>query len=131
MVSMSSDKDTQQAKGIKKSDVLSGAAITGVITFILLTWSKTLSSDSAVALYVTEQTISFTAGLTSYMITLALAFARYEISLILHERDYTKKIKYLEQIMTLTTCAEAKKSLEEQKNSLLKEAARAIVEEKI
>lgn len=131
MVSMSSDKDTQQAKGIKKSDVLSGAAITGVITFILLTWSKTLSSDSAVTLYVTEQTISFTAGLTSYMITLALAFARYEISLILHERDYTKKIKYLEQIMTLTTCAEAKKSLEEQKNSLLKEAARAIVEEKI
>ncbi|MBB1320445.1 hypothetical protein [Shewanella sp. SR43-8] len=128
---MSSDKEPQQSKGIKKSDVLSGAAITGVITFILLTWSQTLPSDSVFTLYVTEQTISFTAGLTSYLITLALAFFRYEISLILHERDYTKKIKYLQQIMTLTTCPEAKKSLEEQRNNLLKEAAKAIVEEKI
>lgn len=128
---MSRDNELQQAKGIKKSDLLSGAAITGVITFILLTWSKTLSTNSALALYVTEQTISFTAGLASYLITLALAFARYEISLILHERDYTKKIKYLEQIMTLVTCPEAKKSLEEQKNTLLKKAAKAIVQEKI
>jgi hypothetical protein len=128
---MSSDKKPQQAKGIKKSDVLSGAAITGVITFILLTWSKALPSNSAVTLYVTEQTISFTAGLASYLITLALAFARYEISLLLHGRDYTKKIKYLDQIMMLTTCPEAKTSIEEQKNSLLKQAAKAIVEEKI
>ncbi|MEZ9601122.1 hypothetical protein AB4232_20175 [Vibrio sp. 10N.286.46.A8] len=128
---MSNDKLPQQAKGIKKSDVLSGAAITGVTTFILLTWSKTLPSSSAVAPYVTEQTISFAAGLASYLITLALSFGRYEISLILHERDYTKKIKYLEQIMTFTTCPEAKKTLEEQKNNLLKEAAKAIVEETI
>lgn len=128
---MSSEREHQQTKGIEKTDVLSGAAISGVITFILLTWSKTLPSDSAITLYVTEQTISFTAGLASYLITLALAFAIYEIRLILHERDYTKKIKYLEQIMTLATCPEVKKSLEIQKNSLLKESARAIVEEKI
>ncbi|EJT1896429.1 hypothetical protein NV115_003517 [Vibrio alginolyticus] len=62
---------------------------------------------------------------------MTLAFCRYEVRLILHERDYTKKIKYLDQIMAVTTCPEAKKSLEERKNSLLKEAAQAIVEEKI
>ena len=128
---MSNAQSLPQAKGIKKSDVLSGAAITGVITFLLLTWSKTLPSNSAINLYITEQTISFIAGLASYMITLALAFARYEINLILHERDYTKKIKYLEQIMMLTECPDVKKSLEEQKNNLLKAAAKAIVEEKI
>ncbi|CDT56261.1 conserved hypothetical protein [Vibrio coralliirubri] len=121
----------QQAKSIKKSDLLSGAAITGVITFVILTWSKTLSTDSAFAPYITEQTISFVAGLASYLITIGLAFGRYEVSLILHERDYTKKIKYLDQIMAITTCPEAKKSLEEQKNVLLTEAARAIIEEKI
>ncbi|MGI2150280.1 hypothetical protein ACRN97_16940 [Shewanella baltica] len=121
----------QQEKGIKKSDVLSGAAITGVLTFVLLTWSKTLPSNSVAAPYITEQTISFAAALATYLITLTLAFIRYEISLILHERDYTKKIKYLEQIMTLTTCPEVKKSLEEQKNNLLKDAAKAIVDEKI
>lgn len=128
---MPSDKEYQQTKGIKKTDVLSGATITGVITFVLLTWSKTLPANSAFTLYVTEQTISFTAGLASYLITLGLAFARYEISLSLHERNYTKKIKYLEQIMELTTCPNVKKSLEKQKNNLLKESARAIVEEKI
>ncbi|EGQ8503936.1 hypothetical protein BS017_RS23185 [Vibrio parahaemolyticus] len=121
----------QQAKSIKKSDLLSGAAITGVITFVILTWSKTLPTDSAFAPYVTEQTISFVAGLASYLITIGLAFSRYEVSLILHERDYTKKIKYLEQIMAITTCPEAKRSLEEQKNVLLTEAAKAIIEEKI
>ncbi|WP_367989853.1 hypothetical protein AB2S62_21835 [Vibrio sp. NTOU-M3] len=121
----------QQVKGIKKSDLLSGAAITGVITFVILTWSKTLPTDSAFAPYVTEQTISFVAGLASYLITIGLAFSRYEVSLILHERDYTKKIKYLDQIMAITTCPETKKSLEEQKNVLLAEAAKAIIEEKI
>lgn len=121
----------QQTKSIKKSDLLSGAAITGVITFVILTWSKTLPTDSAFAPYVTEQTISFVAGLASYLITIGLAFSRYEVSLILHERDYTKKIKYLDQIMAITTCPEAKKSLEEQRNVLLTEAAKAIIEEKI
>ena len=120
-----------QTKGIKKSDVLSGAAITGVITFLMLTWSKTLPPDSTgIAPYVTEQTISFTAGLASYLITLALAFMRYEVNLILYERDYTKKIKYLDQIISITTCPNAKKTLEKQKNSLLTNAAKAIVEEK-
>lgn len=122
---------SQQAKSIKKSDLFSGAAITGVITFIVLTWSKTLPSDSAFSPYVTEQMISFVAGLASYLITLGLTFSRYEISLILHERDYTKKIKYLNQIIALTTCPDAKKLLEEQKNNLLKKAAKAIVDEKI
>ncbi|NAW59901.1 MULTISPECIES: hypothetical protein [unclassified Vibrio] len=126
-----SEQLPQQAKSIKKSDLLSGAAITGVITFIILTWSKTLPINSAFTPYVTEQTISFVAGLASYLITLGLAFSRYEVSLILLERDYTKKIKYLDQIMAITTCPEAKKSLEEQKNILLKEAAKAIIEEKI
>ncbi|ARR08992.1 hypothetical protein Vc3S01_A1019 [Vibrio campbellii] len=37
----------------------------------------------------------------------------------------------MDQIMAITTCPEAKKSLEEQKNALLKEAAKAIIEEKI
>ncbi|MCR9415163.1 hypothetical protein WKI44_08845 [Vibrio alginolyticus] len=128
---MPSEQQPLQAKGIKKSDLLSGAAITGVITFIILTWSNTMPPDSAITPYITEQTISFVAGLTSYLITLALAFCRYEVRLILHERDYTKKIKYLDQIMAVTTCPEAKKSLEEQRNGLLKEAAKAIVEEKI
>lgn len=121
----------QQSKGIKNSDLLSGAAITGLITFIILTWSKTLPSDSIYAPYVTEQTISFVAGLASYLITLGLAFCRYEISLILHERDYTKKIRYLDQIILITKCPETKKTLEEQKNALLKQAAKAIIEEKI
>ncbi|ARR46242.1 hypothetical protein CAY59_18325 [Vibrio campbellii] len=126
-----SEQVPQQAKSIKKSDLLSGAAITGVITFVILTWSKTLPTDSAFAPYVSEQTISFVSGLTSYLITIGLALSRYEVSLILHERDYTKKIRYLDQIMAITTCPEAKKSLEEQKNALLKEAAKAIIEEKI
>ena len=121
----------QQTKSIKKADLLSGAAITGLVTFILLTWSKTLPTDSNFAPYVTEQTISFLAGLASYLITLGLAFIRYEVSLILHGRDYTKKIKYLNNIIAITTCPEAKKSVEEQKNVLLKKAAQAIIEEKI
>lgn len=125
------NQQPQQAKNIKKTDLLSGAAITGLVTFIILTWSKTLPSDSAISPYVTEQTISFVAGLVSYLITLGLAFSRYEVSLILHERNYTKKIKYLDQIMTVTTCPEVRKSLEEQKNSLLKQAATDIIEEKI
>lgn len=120
-----------QTKEIQKSDILSSAAITAVITFVMLTWSKSIPSDSFLYPYITEQTISFTAGLASYLVTLALAFFRYEISLQLHERDYTRKIKYLDQIIAITTCPNTKKDLEEQKNHLLKAAAKAIIEEKI
>ncbi|MCP1315820.1 MULTISPECIES: hypothetical protein [unclassified Halomonas] len=121
----------QQEKSIKKSDLLSGATITGLLTFVILTWSKTLPPSSVFVPYVTEQTISFLAGLLSYLITLGLAFCRYEVSLVLHGRDYTKKIKYLDQIIAITTCPETKKSLEEKKNDLLTQAAKAIVDEKI
>lgn len=128
---MSNELQPQQAKEIKKSDVLSSAAITAVITFIVLTWSKTLSSDAAIFPYVTEQTISFVAGLASYSVTLALAFLRYEVRLFLYKRDYTKKIQYLDQIMSITTCPITKQDLEKQRNDLLISSAKAIIEEKI
>ncbi|MGL5289688.1 MAG: hypothetical protein ACRC9N_09460 [Aeromonas sp.] len=121
----------QQAKCIRKSDLFSGAVITSIITFLILTWSKTLPADSAFAPYVTEQTISFVAGLSSYFITIGLTFIQYNVSLTLYKRDYTKKVKYLDQIMEITTCPKAKKLLEEQKNILLIKAAKSIIEEKI
>ncbi|ANR89048.1 hypothetical protein BBB50_15330 [Vibrio cholerae 2740-80] len=128
---MSSEQQLNLSRGIKKTDLLSGAAITGVATFFILTWSKTLPIDSTISPYITEQTISFMAGLVSYLITLVLSFIRYEISLILHERDYTKKIRYLDKIISITTCPEKKKEIEQKRNMLLREAANAIVEEKI
>jgi len=126
-----SNESPVKVKGIQKSDILSSAAITSITTFILLTWSKTLPDGSIIAPYLTEQIISFSAGLISFFVTIALSYLRYEIRLICHERDYTKKIKYLNQIIEVTTCSKAKEELEMQKNELLKSAATAIIEEKI
>lgn len=125
------DGGQQLSRGIQKTDVLSGAAITSVVTFLILTWTKSLPSDSTIHPYVSEQVISFTAGLVSYIVINILAFIRYEISLLLHERDYTKKIKYLDQIIAITTCQDSKIDLELQRNELLKAAAKAIIEERI
>lgn len=131
VISMSHELQPQHTKEIQKTDVLSSAAITALITFIVLTWSKTISYDAAIFPYVTEQTISFVAGLASYLVTIALAFLRYEVRLLLYRRDYTKKIKYLDQIIDTTTCQHTKADLERQKNSLLIAAAKAISEEKV
>lgn len=122
---------SKSSKGIKKSDVLSSAAITSLITFILLTWSKTIPHDSTLLPYVNEQTISFSAGAISFIITLALSFLRYEINLKLHERDYTKKVNCLKRLLLVTTDPETKKSIELSINELLKASAKSISEENI
>ncbi|MFM4990254.1 hypothetical protein ACEUCB_21170 [Aeromonas veronii] len=56
---------------------------------------------------------------------------RYEVRLLLYRRDYTKKIKYLDQIIDTTSCPKTKADLERQKNTLLIAAAKAISEEKV
>ncbi|HHQ4543291.1 TPA: hypothetical protein ACSP10_004115, partial [Aeromonas veronii] len=108
---MSHELQPQHTKEIQKTDILSSAAITALITFIVLTWSKTIPSDSAIFPYVTEQTISFVAGLASYLVTITLAYLRYEVRLLLYRRDYTKKIKYLDQIIDTTSCPKTKADL--------------------
>ena len=128
---MSHELQPQHTKEIQKTDILSRAAITALITFIVLTWSKTIPSDSAIFPYVTEQTISFVAGLASYLVTITLAHLRYEVRLLLYRRDYTKKIKYLDQIIDTTSCPKTNADLERQKNTLLIAAAKAISEEKV
>lgn len=128
-----SDEDfpLKQKKGISKSDVFSSATLTGLATFILLTWSKSVEQDSVIAPYLTEQVVSFSAGIISFLFTLMLSFIRYEVNLKLHERDYTKKIKYLDQIISITPNPDTKKDLEEKKDKLLRAAANSIIDEKI
>ncbi|EKH9202477.1 hypothetical protein P3394_19365 [Vibrio parahaemolyticus] len=128
---MSNNSASNSDKAIKTTDVLSSAAITSIATFVLLTWSKTLPPDSAIASYVNEQTISFVAGLISLSVTLALSFVRYEVKLKLYERDYTKKIKCLNDMIAATSCTQTKEDLERQKNDLLKSAAQAVVQERL
>ena len=119
------------SKSIQKTDVLSSAVITSLATFILLTWSKSIPAEAAISPYVNEQLISVVAGIISVTLTLIFSLFRYEIKLKMHERDYTKKVKYLDQIISITTCESSKEQLETQKNTLLKDAAKAIVDEKL
>ncbi|WP_447738646.1 hypothetical protein [Aeromonas veronii] len=126
---MSNELQPQQAKEIQKSDILSSAAITAIMTFIMLTWSKNLPADSVILPYITEQTISFIAGITSYSVTIILTLLRYEVRLLIYKRKYTKKIQYLDHLIAISTCPVAKKDLENRRSELLIDAAKSIINE--
>ncbi|MGR6831531.1 hypothetical protein [Aliivibrio wodanis] len=126
-----SSEITPPEKGIKKSDVFNSAALSGVLTFILLTWSRNLPADSTLSPYMTEQTISFIAGVASFGFTMLFSFIRYEVSFKVNQRDFTKKVKYLDQLIDITTCSNTRSELEDQKVELIKKAAKVIVEQKI
>lgn len=125
------DEQKNSSRSISKTDVFSSAALTGVITFVLLTWAKNISNDSMLRPYLNEETISFLAGLISFILTNILSYVRYEIKFIVHERNYTKKVKYLDNIITRTTCPKTLAKLEKQKNDLLISAAKQIVDQEI
>jgi hypothetical protein len=125
-----SNNITQPEKGISKSDVFSSATLSGFLTFILLTWSKGLPVDSTLTPYMTEQTISFIAGIASFGFTILFSVIRYEVGFTVNRRDYTKKIKFLDQLIDTTTCSTARGQLEVKKTDLINQAAAAIVGQK-
>ncbi|CED59828.1 putative uncharacterized membrane associated phage protein [Moritella viscosa] len=117
-------------KGIKKSDVFTSVTLSGFLTFILLTWSKTLESSDFLHPYITEQTISFLTGITSFLLTLLFSFIRYEVSFIVNRREYTTKLKFLDELIEIAPFQNDKIELEKQKSVLIKHAADAIVKQK-
>ncbi|WP_063662566.1 hypothetical protein [Aliivibrio fischeri] len=58
------------------------------------------------------------------------SFIRYEVSFKVNQRDFTKKVKYLDQLIDITTCTNTRSELEDQKVELIKKAAKVIVEQK-
>ena len=128
---MSNEQSLKDVKGIKKTDVLSGATITCILTFILLTITKKIPPESAFFPYVTEQTISFAAGRVSSFISLLFSIIRYEVFFRVHERDYIKKINFLNKLIQHATCPKSKEELEQKKHKLLEDKANAILEKNL
>ncbi|MCO6356569.1 hypothetical protein GBO14_17760 [Pseudoalteromonas shioyasakiensis] len=118
------------SKGIKNQDVLSSAALTGIIMFVLLTWSKTLTDESLLSNYLSEQVLSFIAGALSYILTWLLSLIRYELKLRDYKRKFTKKINFINLLIKDTTCDESTKELLTIKKNLTIKAAKAIAEDK-
>ncbi|EKO3801250.1 hypothetical protein [Vibrio harveyi] len=77
------------SSNITKSDVALGAPITGFITFMLLTWSKTLPPDSAYTVYVSDVSISLVASASAYIVSWVISYVRFLVSIS------TIKISYL------------------------------------
>ncbi|MCG9575910.1 hypothetical protein L1D14_06600 [Vibrio tubiashii] len=120
---------TTNNKNINTTDVLSSATITSVATFVILTWSKTLSEDSTLAMYMSEQVIAFLAGLTSFLVTIGLSYLRYKVRMKKHKCDYTDKLNAIDDLIKATKCDKTKKDLEQQRNTVIRNAAKAITEE--
>lgn len=118
------------SKGIKNQDVLSSAALTGIIMFVLLTWSKTLTDESLLSNYLSEQVLSFIAGALSYILTWLLSLIRYELKLRDYKRKFTKKVNFINLLIKDTTCDESTKELLAIKKNLTIKAAKAIAEDK-
>ncbi|MFA0158138.1 hypothetical protein [Vibrio sp. 10N.261.46.A3] len=117
-------------KSINKTDVASSATLTSVATFVLLTWSKTLTEESVFTHYVSEQTIAFSAGLISFSMTILLSYLRYKVRMINHKREYTDKVEFLDGLKAATSCEETKTKLEQQKNEILLAKASAVANER-
>lgn len=124
---------TKQAshRSITKTDVFSGATITAILTFSLLTLSKGLDSSHWLHPYLTDQLISLTAGIGSITITFLLSVLRFNVNLVMYNWTHTSKLKVINSLIQDTSCSVTKASLEKAKNKLIIETASKALSEKL
>ena len=119
------------SRQIKKSDVLSSAAVSGFLTFFLLTLSKEIEPNHWMLPYLTDHSISFLSGIVTAVVAFGLSLARFEISLMIQERDYKRKIYYLDKLIAKTTDEQTLSKLNTLRNSLIVKSAKKIASEEI
>ncbi|OJA05153.1 hypothetical protein [Halomonas sp. QHL1] len=116
---------------IKQSDILSSATISGLLTFFLLTLAKEIDSNHWVVPYLTDHTISFVSGVATAAIALGLSFIRFEVNLMVQERDCKRKIYYLDKMISKTSDENTLSELKTLRNKLLLSSAKKVVLEEI
>ncbi|WP_237673450.1 hypothetical protein [Vreelandella profundi] len=116
---------------IKQSDVLSSATISGLLTFFLLTLAKEIDSNHWVVPYLTDHTISFFSGVATAAIALGLSFIRFEVNLIVQERDCKRKVYYLDKMISKTSDENTLSELKALRNKLLLSSAKKVVLEEV
>ena len=122
------NEPAELSKGVSKLDVMSGSTISGFITFTLLTYSKQLPSDSFILPYLSDQGISFVAAGGTILITLLFSILRVRVRLILHKREYTNKIKAINELLEFCNSQDEKDNLIKIKSDLIINAANKISE---
>ncbi|WP_299662720.1 hypothetical protein [uncultured Psychromonas sp.] len=116
---------------VSKGDLFSSATLSGLITFTLLTFSKNIEATHWAAPFLTDQVIAFISGSGSLALTFLFSLIRYEVGFIINKRDYTKKIDFIEGLISITSCQKKLKELEVTKNKIISEAAKSVLQQKI
>ncbi|PST85350.1 hypothetical protein C9I86_19480 [Photobacterium sp. NCIMB 13483] len=83
--------------GVKttRSDAVLGTPITGILTFVILTWAGSLPSDYVLKPYITDVTISITASLLGLFVTFIISYMRFFIGIL---------TKYVAHIIKIKSC---------------------------
>ncbi|CAI2302340.1 hypothetical protein [Vibrio parahaemolyticus] len=87
------------SSNITKSDVALGAPITGFITFMLLTWSKTLPPDSSYSMYVSDVSISIVASASTCIISWIISWVRFAVTISTIKLSYWVKKRTYRSIL--------------------------------
>lgn len=127
---MSEATPTPPTKGITNVDLVGGATLSSFIVYVLTTWTQSISIDSAIQLYINEQTIPFIAGVLTCITTKLWSLVGYEIQFILYERTYSKKLCFIDRVLSNTTCPIQRADYEKKRHELNLRSISKVISEK-
>tara|TARA_Y100000052_G_scaffold17345_1_gene16901 strand:- start:5227 stop:5613 length:387 start_codon:yes stop_codon:yes gene_type:complete len=127
---MSEATPTQPTKAITNVDLVGGATLSSFVVYVLTTWTQNVSAESALQLYINEQTIPFIAGALTCITTKLWSFIGYAARFKLYDMSYSKKLSFINKVLSNTTCPIQRADLEKKKHELNLSTISKVISEK-